>query len=336
MKIIKKYFTAIFLVLVLFTVLSVIYLYTSPNSLKGEIYIKSSDNSDSLVAQLKKNNCIKSEFTFKLALKILKLKKTYGGMYKIDEGLSNYELIKIFKTGRQSDISFRFGSNIFSNELFGMLGNKFEADSVEFANAILNSNKLEALGLDSQSCLALFWADTYFFPWSSKPEKLVDFFVNDQQLFWNTERMQKLAESGFKNTKDVYILASIVEKEAVKKVEMPAIAGVYINRLKKGMLLQADPTVKYANGIRNMSRVRGILDTNSLYNTYIFKGLPPGPIGTCTKAAIDSVLNFKKHNFLYFCAKDDFSNYHNFAETFAQHRLYAARYREALNKKGIK
>lgn len=335
MKYLKKYFTVLLAFLVVLAVLAGVYIFTSSNTLKTEIYIKTGDNTDSLLANLKRNNCLKNELTFTLAIKILKVEKVYGGMYKIGEGLNNYELIKIFKTGKQSDISFRFGSNIFANELFGLLGKKFEADSADFAKAILSTYKLEALALDSESCLAVFWSDTYFFPWTIKPDKLVDFFINEQQIFWNTARLKKLTECGFKNTKEVYILSTIVEKEAVKKEEMPAIAGVYINRLKKGMLLQADPTVKYANGIRNMSRVSGILDTVSPYNTYIFKGLPPGPIGTCTKAAVDSVLNFKKHNFLYFCAKEDFSNYHNFSETFSQHRIFAARYRTALNKRGI-
>ncbi|MCC6720968.1 MAG: endolytic transglycosylase MltG [Bacteroidia bacterium] len=336
MKFFKKNLTVIFLIFIVLIVFSGINIFNKNNTNHTIIFIKSNDNSDSLILNLFKNKCLKNEYTFKIAAKLLQLNKVYGGMYSIEDGMSNYDLIKLFKLGKQIEVVFRFGNNVYQNELFGLLGKKYEADSTEFASTILDKNKLEVLALDSQSCLAMFWADTYQFPWTMKPTDLVNNFIKDQQIFWNTERMQKLADCGFKSTKEVYILASIVEKEAVKKEEMPIIAGVYINRLKRNMLLQADPTVKYANGINKMSRVKGILDTISPYNTYKNLGLPPGPIGLCSKSAVDSVLNYKKHNYLYFCAKEDFSNYHYFTENFAQHRILAAKYRAALDKRGIK
>lgn len=336
MRFFKKYFSLIFIVFVVITVLLGIIIFNKSNTSKTTIYIKTNDNVDSLYKILEQEKSIKNLRTFKIATQILKLNKVYGGMYRIEADLNNYDLIRIFKTGKQSDVKFRFGNNLYPNELFNMLDKKFEADSASFANAILNSSKLEVLSLDSNSCLAMFWADTYFFPWSISPQKLVEYFITEQQLFWNTKRLQKLAECGFKSTKEAYILATIVEKEAVKKEELPIIAGVYINRLKIGMQLQADPTAKYASGIARMSRVKGIIDTISPYNTYVNVGLPPGPIGLCNKSTIDSVLNYAKHNYLYFCAKDDFSNYHYFSENFAQHRIYAAKYRAELEKKGIK
>jgi UPF0755 protein len=324
--------SAIFILLVVFMLL----VFSSANTNKSEIYIKTDDSMDNLFFNLQKNGSIKNVFSFKVAKKVMKFEALYPGKYIITDGMNNREIINMLKYGKQKDIEFRFGNSILPNELYAALGRKFEADSARFANAINNKEQLEVLGLDSVSLLAMFWADTYYFPWAISPEKMVRKFVNEQQIYWNTERFNKLAKTGLKSSKEAYILASIIEKEAVKKEELPIMAGVYLNRLRIGMPLQADPTLKYAIGNTTMQRIKGILDTESPYNTYKNLGLPPGPIGISTKAGVEAVLNFQQHDYLYFCAKEDFSNTHYFTKSYAEHLKNATKYRAALDAKGIK
>lgn len=324
---------ALFLLLVAF----VFWVFSSSNTHKSEIFIKTGDGLDSLFVNLERNESIRNGFSFKVAKYVMKFKKIYPGRYIITEGMNNREVINMFKYGKQKDIEFRFGNNVLPNELYSALGKKFEADSADFANAINNKEELAALGLDSNSVLAMFWADTYNFPWAMSPQKMVRKFVNSQQVYWNTERFDKLAKTGLKSSKEVYILASIIEKEAAKQEELPIMAGVYINRLNIGMPLQADPTAKYASGDKSMRRISGeTLEIESPYNTYKNLGLPPGPIGIATKTGVEAVLNFQTHDYLYFCAKEDFSGTHYFTKSYAEHLKNAAKYRAALDVRGIK
>src|SRR5690606_7563620 len=156
------------------------------------------------------------------------------------------------------------------------------------------------------------------------------------QRFWNDERKNKAAALDL-TPQQVSVLASIVKGEALHTDEMPTIAGLYINRLKKGMLLQADPTLIFANKDFTIRRVLyKHLRTDSPYNTYLYRGLPPGPIMMPSIASIDAVLNYRQHNYLYMCAKEDFSGYHNFAETQAEHLVNARKFQQALNERNIK
>lgn len=314
----------------------IVWIFNGTNTDKSEIYIKTGSNPDSLYGTIMRSDLIHSKFSFDLAWYFMDIKKVYPGKYLITETMTNREIINMFKYGKQTEIDFRFGNNILPHELYGALGKKFESDSVEFAKAIEDTVPLRALGLDKNSVLAMFWADTYRFSWSISPDKMVRRFIDEQQKFWDSERFNLLGKTGLKSAKEVYVLASIVEKEAVKEFELPIIAGVYINRLRIGMPLQADPTVKYAAGIRSMQRVKGILDIESPYNTYKYKGLPPGPIGIATKKGVDQVLNFKKHDYLYFCAKEDFSSTHYFTKSYTEHQKNARKYRAALDARGIK
>jgi UPF0755 protein len=310
--------------------------FFKPNSNKVTIYLKTRDNADSLKAMLIRQNGVKHTLAFKIAANLLGLKRIYPGKYEVNAGMTNRELINMFKYGNQTEVSFRFGNNVFPFELYGALGRKFEKDSMDFYYAINDSSKYSALSLDPNSAMAMFWADTYQFPWTTTPERIVDYFINDQQKFWNSERFNKLSKTGLNSTREVYILATIIEKEAMDTAELSTIAGVYLNRLRIGMPLQADPTLKYASGIKFMQRVSGLLDIESPYNTYKNRGLPIGPIGLASKKGVDAVLNFKQHDYLYFCAKSDFSGTHNFTKSFAEHRINAQKYRAALDAKGVK
>jgi len=317
-------------------ILAVVWAFTTANTSESTIFIKKSDTVDSVFSKIENGGCIKNRFIYSMVKKTMSIHKVYPGKYMVRKGMNSRELINMFKYGLQTEVKFRFGNNILPHELFNLLDTKFESDSGEFSRAAYNKQNLEALGLDSGSVLGLFWSDTYQFPWSIAPDKIMTFFVNDQQKFWDSERFNKMTKAGFRSTKEVYILASIIEKEAMKLEELPKIAGVYINRLKIGMPLQADPTLKYAAGIKSMRRVTGILDIESPYNTYLNKGLPPGPIGIATKKGVDAVLNFEDHDFMYFCAREDFSGYHTFSKTYKEHQTAAKLYRAALDRKRIK
>lgn len=331
----NKFLLSLTIAFVLIVVL-VIWIFSASNTHKSEIYIKTGDSIDSLYSSLEKSKSIGSNFSFKVAKYVMKFEKVYPGKYIITEGMNNREVINMFKYGKQSEVEFRFGNNILPNELYAALGRKFEADSFDFAKAINNKTQLEVLGLDSITVLALFWADTYKFSWAVTPEKMVRKFVNEQQIYWDTEKFDKLTKAGLKSSMEAYILASIIEKEAVKDEELPIMAGVYINRLMIGMPLQADPTLKYAIGNKTMQRITGILDTESPYNTYKNRGLPPGPIGITTKKGVEAVLNYTQHDYLYFCAKEDFSNTHYFTKSYAEHLKNAKKYRAELDARGIK
>lgn len=326
------------LILALFAafVLGVVWAVTAPNTTETVIYIDRQDTPDSLFYKLNQARCVKNKLTLAFVKTLQPVKKVYPGKYVVKAGMSNRALLNLFKYGLQTEISFRFGNNILPHELYAALGNKFESDSAAFAGVLQDTTYLNPLGLDSISSLALFWSDTYRFPWSITPDKMALFFVNDQQKFWDSERFNKLTRAGFTATREAYILASVIEKEAMKTEELARIAGVYINRLRIGMPLQADPTVKYAAGIRSMKRVSGILDIESPYNTYLNKGLPPGPIGIATKKGVDAVLNFEPHDYLYFCAREDFSGYHTFSKTYKEHQKAALLYRSALDRRNIR
>jgi UPF0755 protein len=182
----------------------------------------------------------------------------------------------------------------------------------------------------------MFIPDTYEMYWNTSPERFIDKMNRQYKAFWNSERLSKAEEIGL-NPKEVNILAAIVEQETIKDDEKPIVAGVYLNRLKKGMPLEADPTLKFALGDFTIQRILNKdKQVVSPYNTYMNTGLPPGPICMPSVSSINSVLNYKHHNFIFFCAKDDLSGYHNFARTLDQHMNYARAYQRALDKINIK
>ncbi|HPG72744.1 MAG TPA: endolytic transglycosylase MltG, partial [Bacteroidales bacterium] len=184
----------------------------------------------------------------------------------------------------------------------------------------------------------MFLPNTYEFYWNTSARQFTDRMKQEYDVFWTEERIAKAKESEYPMTQvQVSILAAIVEQETRMNDEKPRVAGVYINRLKKGMLLQADPTVIFAANDFSIQRVLfSHLEIDSPYNTYKYQGLPPGPICIPSVTSIDAVLNYEKHEYLYFCAKDDFSGYHSFAKTLQQHNANARKFHRALNQRQIR
>lgn len=259
-----------------------------------------------------------------------------AGRYKLHAGMGNFALLRLLRSGKQEPLDIRFTYAERKQDLVAFWGQKLEADSLELMAILNNATVMDSLGLDTEAAVALFVPNTYNFYWNTSATQLVERMFEEYTLFWDSARVQKAAQLQL-TKKDVAILASIVQKETHRKDEMPVVAGVYYNRLKRGMLFQADPTIIYAMNDRSIRRVQGaMLKVESPYNTYRYKGLPPGPICVPSVQAIDAVLNLKRHAYIYFCAKEDFSGYHNFAASFAQHQVNARNYQRMLNRRGIR
>ena len=247
----------------------------------------------------------------------------HPGRYILVNGTSNKKLINKLRRGRQNPVKVIFNNIRTIEQLAGRVSKQIEADSASIVNEIRNDSTIDA---------TYFIPNTYEFYWNSTAKDFVRKMVAEHQIFWNDTRLTKAKEINL-TPHDVSVLASIVNKETTKESEMPTIAGVYLNRLKINWPLQADPTLVFALGDFGIRRV---LDKHknieSPYNTYKYVGLPPGPICIPSIAAIDAVLNAEKHNYYFFCAKDDLSGYHVFAKNISEHNKNAEKYRKALNK----
>ncbi|MCP9611720.1 endolytic transglycosylase MltG [Coprobacter tertius] len=257
------------------------------------------------------------------------------GAYRIEPGMGVFKTYRKLSNGNQTPIRFTFNNIRTTENLSERIGKTFMMQPEEIKNLLDNPEICKSYGFSTQTIPAMFIPDTYEVYWTIKPEKLLDRMYDEYMKFWNEDRKLKAAKIHLTPI-EVSTLASIVEEETKNTAEMPIVAGVYINRLKAGMLLQADPTVKFALQDFSLRRIlHQHLDTDSPYNTYKHSGLPPGPIRIPSKAAINSVLNYQPHNYVYMCAKDDLSGRHNFAETYAEHQQNAIRYQKALNERRI-
>ena len=310
-------------------------LYYRPNSQanEAEIYVYDGGSYDDFTDAILGSGAVINPSTFTDAARKLGLEKVLkAGHYKIAAGLTNKEIIRIFANGYQTPVDLVVRGYIHSNEkMAGYLGKRLHADSTAFLAALNDEELMKSMGFRKETWLSVFIPDTYEVWWTIAPEDLIRRMKKEYDAFWNESRTARAREIGL--TKDeVMTLASIVIEETKYEPEMPTIAGVYINRLKRGMPLQADPTVKFALGDESVTRILNKhLEVDSPYNTYRHTGLPPGPITIAPKSAINAVLNYQHHNYLYFCAKDTFDGQHNFAATYSDHLLNARAYQRALN-----
>jgi len=254
------------------------------------------------------------------------------GRYVFDKPLSYNALINILRGGRQAPVNITFSKIRTLNELAGKIGGRIEADSTELIDFFSDQDNYADDGFTKENVISVFIPNTYEFFWNTTAHKLYSRMLREYRKFWNEDRIKKSEIIGLTPV-EVSILASIVDEEASKGDEKPRIAGVYLNRLKRGIPLQADPTVRFAVNDFTINRILyKHLQIESPYNTYKYSGLPPGPIGCPSIEGIDAVLNAEKHDYLYFAAKPDFSGYHNFSRTLAEHNRYASQYRRELNR----
>ena len=261
--------------------------------------------------------------------------KVKPGRYRIAHGTSMNALVNKLRSGEQEPVRVTFNGIKRLPELAGKLGRVLEPDSLAFLQALMDGGAQRKAGYSAETFIAAFVPNTYEFWWTTTPEQFIERMGKEYATFWNTKRAAK-ADSLRLSTVEVATLASIVQAETVKRSDAPKIAGVYLNRLRIGMPLQADPTLKFALGLDSISRVLNAdKEVVSPYNTYRNTGLPPGPINMPETSMIDAVLNAEDHDYLYFCARADLSGYSDFAKSYDQHLVNARKYQRALNARGI-
>ncbi|MFD2065368.1 endolytic transglycosylase MltG [Pontibacter silvestris] len=262
-------------------------------------------------------------------------KSVKPGRYKIENGWGNRQLIGKLRLGDQNPVKLTFNNIRLRSQLADKLAIEVEPSATEIDQLLNDQEYLQTLGFDTTTVVSMFVPNTYEVYWTTTARELMERMKTEYNKFWTADRKAKAEELGL-TPKEVSTLASIVQAETIKNDEKPRVAGVYLNRLNRGMLLQADPTVVFGVGDFTIRRVLNVhLQHDSPYNTYMYKGLPPGPINVPAISSIDAVLNPEKHNYIYFCAKEDFSGYHSFAVTQAEHLANARRYQRALTERNI-
>lgn len=257
------------------------------------------------------------------------------GMYMLKSKMSNTEAINLLRSGRQTPVRLTFNNARKLVELAPKLTMNLEIDSTDLAPMLLSDSVARSYGFTSETFICMFLPNTYEVYWTASPKDILDRMKKEYDKFWSAERKEKAKQLGL-SPEEVITMASIVDAETNKMDEAPTIAGVYLNRIKKGYKLQADPTLVYAIGDFSIRRILNKdKELDSPYNTYKYRGLPPGPINMPSIAAIEAVLNAEDHRYLYFCAKEDFSGYHAFAKTLQEHNINAAKFQRALNREKI-
>jgi len=292
------------------------------------------------VATVKKN-LVDSHYisgnNFDIIAKLLKYKKAKPGRYKLPDGVSLFKLIKLLRSGQQTDVKLVINKERTKESFAGKFGQgkkyDFECDSLQMINFLNNNDSLERFGVDTNTVMSVVMPYTYNIKWSSSPDKIFQQFYLAYQKFWTAERKVK-ADSLHLAPLEIISLASIVEEETNKKADKYNIASTYLNRIRIGMKLQADPTVKFAMKNFALKRVLGIhLKTDSPYNTYMYAGIPPGPICTPSPESIDAVLDAPKTDYLFFVASSKFDGTSVFTTNLTDHSKYARLYQQELTRR---
>lgn len=257
------------------------------------------------------------------------------GRYLIKSNSNNLEVIRKLRAGEQDAVRITFNNARLMSDVASKLTVKLELDSISFLQLLDEEGMPEKYGFNKETFRCMFIPDTYEVYWNISGEDLIARMNREYNTFWNSGRKAKAEEIGLTQI-ETGILASIVQAEISHYDEAPVVAGLYLNRLKKNMFLQADPTLIYAVGDFTIRRVLNIhKQIDSPYNTYKYQGLPPGPINFPSVTSIDAVLNYQQHNYIYMCAREDFSGYHNFATNLQQHNINARRYQQALDREKL-
>lgn len=258
-----------------------------------------------------------------------------GGRYIIQKGWSNNQIINTLRIGEEVPVHLTFNNIRTIEELSARIASQLAIDSSDMMVCFNDYEFIRSFGFDYETIIALFIPNTYEMYWTTSAKDVFKRMNMEYNKYWNAERLAQAKKIGFTPI-DIITIASIIDEETTKSFEKPIIAGVYINRLKRGIPLQACPTLKFA--LKNFALQRILNEhkaVESPYNTYKYKGLPPGPIRVPSPATIDAVLHYKASNYLYFCAKEDFSGEHYFSATLREHNVHAQRYQNELNKRRI-
>ncbi|MCL2597934.1 MAG: endolytic transglycosylase MltG [Paludibacter sp.] len=302
------------------------------------VYIYPNHTVNQVINEIDKIAKIKNHFTFNLVAKALKYTdgKVRAGRYEISDGMSNLTLIRKLRNGEQTPVKLTFNNIRTKEQLAVRLSEQIIADSLSIITLLNDTNYLKPLNLTPETAITIFVPDTYQMYWTTDAKSLFQKMEKEYHAFWNEQRLTKAKQIPL-TPQEVVTLASIVEEESRYQPELSTIAGLYINRLRKGMKLQADPTLKYASlDFKAQRLVESHIKVDSPYNTYHVYGLPPGPIRIASKNAIDAVLNYAHCDYLFMCAKETFDGTHNFEVSYTEHLKNARRYQQALNQRNIK
>ena len=297
------------------------------------LYVEPNDTWTDVVAKLDSNGWLHSEASLLSCIEYLEKEAPQCGKYDIEPNLGNRNFVNRLAYGLSNKAKVQLKMTRYTTWVARNLARQLPVDSASLADQFLADTLLRKYGLTKESSLALFVRMDTAVRWCMTPQEVETCVLNARESFWNEERTEKARKTGL-SIKDIHILASIVEEETNNAEDRRMVAGVYLNRLKKRMPLQACPTARFATGDFTLNRVlKKHTQIDSPYNTYKYAGLPPGPIRIPSAAAIDAVLNFVPHKYLYFCAKADFSGTHNYATTFSEHSRNARDYQKALNQR---
>ncbi len=305
----------------------------------GFLYIKSSDKLEDVANDLKE--FIKDQEDFLWVAEKKKFSIVKGGKYKIEEGMSNNDLINLLRSGNQTPIKISFNNQDTLEKLAGRIATQIEADSTSLIKAFKDSVFIANKKITEAQMLGYFIPNTYEFFWNTTGEQFRDRMFKESNRFWNKNRLEKAKKLGM-TPNEVMALASIVQKEAAQVSERSRVAGLYLNRIRIGMPLQADPTIIYILKQQNGQdfQVKRVLykdlKIKSPYNTYLNRGLPPSLIAMPDISSIDGVLNYERHNYIYMCVNVEKLGYHAFASTSKEHSRNAKKYHNWLNKQGIR
>jgi len=294
-------------------------------------YIRTGSVYGNVVSDLVDQKIIKSKKWFNFIAKALKYKIIKPGKYEIKKEMSLFNLVRVLKNGRQTPVNLVIIKFRTKEEFAHRIGKEFETDSLQMINFLNNNDSLRHYGLDTNTWTCAIIPDTYTYFWNSTPTRIFDKLYLSSQKFWTEQKIQKIKDENL-NPTEAYILASIIEEETNSKNDKGNIASVYINRINKGMPLQADPTIKFAMKDFNLKRIYDkYLKVQSPYNTYANPGLPPGPICTPSVETLNAVINAPKTDYIYFVADSDLNGGSVFTSSYNEHKKYARLYQQALN-----
>jgi UPF0755 protein len=329
---------AFFLVLSTLTITFVFYgyqIFFTPNILVDRddrtFIIKSGATFRKVQEDLAKGNFVNDMVSFSFLARLYNYDKNIiPGKYTLRRNMTNIEAIRVLESGKRMVVNVTFTHVRLLSDLPQKITKNLGMSPSEFEDALDQFVSHNEEGFTRENVIGMFLPNTYKVYYNVLPEELIERMLAEYKKFWNDERLAKATAIGL-TPKEVSTLASIVQAESVKSDEAPIIAGLYINRLKKNIPLQADPTLVFAVGDFTLKRVLNEhKEVDSPYNTYKYAGLPPGPINMPQIATIDAVLNYQKHTYIYMCAKEDFSGNHNFATTLSEHNKNARKYQKAL------
>jgi UPF0755 protein len=313
--------------------------YFGPNVTGNEqyLYIHTGEDFNDVYKTIREKGIVKDTATFSWAAYNMKYAEhVKPGKYRLHEGMSNRKFIRMLQLGEQEQVELSFHVFRTKEQFAGFVSKKLEADSLTLLHYLDSADFVKQYGFNTDNAFVMVMPDTYQLYWNISPEKFYKRMYTHYENFWTPERKQQAAAINLSKPQ-VSILASIVDAEAVYDDEMPTIAGLYLNRLRKGMKLESDPTIIFAMHDFTIHRVLNkYLSVNSPYNTYLHTGLPPGPVMLPSVNAVKAVLNYQKNDYIYMVAKEDFSNRHNFATNVAQHNINAQKFRKALDEHNIK